>query len=192
MPRCPSASRKSCSSRLTSKHQFEFTNGSFQALPRTLCSADLLQVINAKVPILKGTLLIDVEQQVLLSALALNNKAAAQSMAAASVHKAARLGDVLRVEMQVDISIGIADSQAAVHYLQRQVGLDLDVQRGTLQPGTMVCSRMVCGSRHKGVWDGMRCAWHTRIVFDSQSTEPDRAWFGECVFAVHTLTLGGG
>lgn len=87
-----------------------------------------MQVINAKVPILKGTLLIDIPQHDLLNALASDNKAATQSLAAAAAAtQAAKGGTVLRVELQVDISIGISDSQAAVRYLQRQVRAECNI-----------------------------------------------------------------
>jgi hypothetical protein len=86
-----------------------------------------VQVINAKVPILKGTLLIDIPQHDLLNALASDNKAATQSLAAAAATQAAKGGTVLRVELQVDISIGISDSQAAVRYLQRQVRAECNI-----------------------------------------------------------------
>jgi hypothetical protein len=87
------------------------------------------QIIVAKVPILKGTLFVQIPQNELLAALAADNLAAAQQMAAAASAAAATGGSndkqrMLRVEMQVDISIGIADSSAAVNYVQRQVSWD--------------------------------------------------------------------
>jgi hypothetical protein len=89
-----------------------------------------LQVVKAKVPILKGSLWVNIPCSQLLEALAADNPAAAQQLSAAAAAAAAvaAAGDggeqqqqLLRLEVQVDISIGVADSNAAVNYLQRQV-----------------------------------------------------------------------
>jgi hypothetical protein len=85
-----------------------------------------IQVIVAKVPILKGTLLVHIPQSALMAALFVDNKAAAQQLGAAAAAGQGANGRrerMLCVEMQVDISIGIADSAAAVNYVQRQVGM---------------------------------------------------------------------
>lgn len=84
-----------------------------------------LKVIVAKVPILKGTLLVHVPQSALLAALAADNKAAAQQLAGAVGAGARQQERVVVVELQVDISVGIADSSAAVNYVQRQVRVSL-------------------------------------------------------------------
>lgn len=62
----------------------------------------------------------------LLAALSQDSSAAAQRLRAQLAGGAGsrRRPKMLRLEMQVDISMGIADSEAAVNYLQRQVGAD--------------------------------------------------------------------
>lgn len=77
--------------------------------------------MNAKVPILKGNLVINVNAHALLAALREDNAVAAQALDDAVQRQAVQPGDVVRVRMPVDISIGVSDSQAAVKYLQRQV-----------------------------------------------------------------------
>lgn len=82
------------------------------------------QIVSAKVPILKANLQVFVSPGQLLAALGQDSKAAAQQLRTALGGNSlnSKPDKKLRVDMEVDVSLGIADSAAAVNFLQRQVG----------------------------------------------------------------------
>jgi hypothetical protein len=79
-----------------------------------------LQLVSAKVPILKGPLKVAVPRSELVAALAADNAAAAAAIAATAAGGDAG-SDSVTFTVKVDISLGVNDGAPAVAYLSRQV-----------------------------------------------------------------------
>lgn len=90
----------------------------------TSALATCLQVVRARIPVLRGTIWVDIPRQELLHEAALDSNPAVQQLVQAATASAdSQSQGSLRVPLKVDISIGMGDSTAAVRYLQRQVRL---------------------------------------------------------------------